>query len=69
MKMCSLFAFAGGILVGGVVGGVVALMFAPKKGEDMRRDIMDKIIDVEKQLTDHTTVCKDGQCRRAENVG
>ena len=44
-------------------------MFAPKKGEDMRRDIMDKIIDVEKQLTDHATVCKDGQCRRAENVG
>ena len=69
MKMCSLFAFTGGILVGGVVGGVVALMFAPKKGEELRKDIMDRIIDVEKQLAENTVVCHEGHCKRGDNVG
>lgn len=69
MKMCGLFAFAGGMLVGGMVGGALALMFAPKKGEDLRKEIVDKIIDVERQFTDNTTVCKEGQCKRVENVG
>lgn len=44
-------------------------MFAPKKGEELRKDIVDKIIDVERQFTDNATVCKEGQCKRAENVG
>ncbi len=68
MKMCGIIAFAGGIVVGGMVGGALALMFAPKKGEDLRKDIMDKIIDVEKQLTEYGTVCKDGHCKRMEVV-
>ena len=43
MKVCSMIAFAGGLVIGGMVGGAVALMFAPKKGEDLRRDIKEKL--------------------------
>lgn len=68
MKMCSLIAFAGGIVVGGMVGGAVALMFAPKKGEELRRDVLDKIAEVKKQMAAGTTVCHEGQCRRSDVV-
>ena len=66
MRVCSMIAFAGGLVVGGVVGGVAALMFAPKKGEDFRRDIKEKLADVQKQFVEQVTVCKDGYCRREE---
>lgn len=66
MRVCSMIAFAGGLVVGGVVGGAVALMFAPKKGEDFRRDIKEKLADVQKRFAEQVTVCKDGYCRREE---
>ncbi len=62
MKVCSLFAFAGGVLI----GGVAALMFAPKRGDELRKDIMGKIDDVKRQFTESVTVCKEGHCKRAD---
>jgi len=32
-------SFLAGVLVGGAVGAVLALLFAPKSGRDLRRDI------------------------------
>ncbi|MBR5813341.1 MAG: YtxH domain-containing protein [Bacteroidaceae bacterium] len=66
MKMCGLIAFAGGVVVGGIVGGAVALMFAPKKGEEFRKDVMDKISAVKRHFADGATVCHEGQCRRGD---
>ena len=52
MKVCSLFAFAGGVLI----GGVAALRFAPKRGDERRKDIMGKIDDVKRQFTESVKV-------------
>lgn len=37
--------FIFGLLVGGLVGSVVALLYAPKSGKDLRKDISDKADD------------------------
>ena len=66
MKMCSLIAFAGGIVVGCMVGGAIALMFAPKKGEEFRKDVMDKIAEAMHRFAESTTVCHEGQCKRGD---
>lgn len=41
-----LIAFAGGLLS----GGVAALLFAPKKGEDLRREIKAKVDDAKEHI-------------------
>lgn len=35
-------SFIAGLVTGGVIGGLAALMFAPKSGKDFRKDISDK---------------------------
>lgn len=64
MKMCHLIAFAGGMLA----GGAIALMFAPKKGEDLRKDIKNKLHDVKRRVDETVAGCKDGCCCGEENV-
>ncbi len=64
MRFCHLIAFAGGVLA----GGALALMFAPKKGEEFRRDIKNKLYDVKKHIDDSLERCKDGCCSAKENV-
>lgn len=44
--------FAWGTLVGGVIGGVTALLFAPKSGEKMRKDIGKKYGDMTHKAQD-----------------
>lgn len=61
MKMCNVIAFAGGVLA----GGVFALMFAPKKGEDFRRDIKNKLSDIKRKIDEQVGECKCG-CQCAE---
>ena len=49
--------FLGGLITGGILGGIAGLLFAPKSGKKLRRDISkktDEIIDEAK----HT----DGKC-------
>lgn len=64
MKMCHLIAFAGGMLA----GGAIALMFAPKKGEDLRKDIKNKLHDVKRRVDETVAGCKDGCCCGEESV-
>ncbi len=40
------YSFLGGLLFGTVVGGVMGILFAPKAGEETRRDIKDKAEEV-----------------------
>lgn len=46
MKWCNLIAFAGGALA----GGAIALMFAPKRGEEMRGDVKKKMCSLKKHI-------------------
>ena len=56
MKMCHLFAFAGGVLA----GGAIALLFAPKRGEELRKDIKNKLYDMKKEIDETLVRCKEG---------
>ena len=56
-------AFAGGVLA----GGIIALLFAPKKGVELRADIKEKLDDVKKHVDETISMCGDA-CRRGESV-
>ncbi|MBR4849046.1 MAG: YtxH domain-containing protein [Bacteroidaceae bacterium] len=53
MRVCNYAAFAGGVLV----GGVIALLFAPKKGVELRADIKQKLGDVKKHVDETIAMC------------
>ncbi len=36
----------GTLLIGGAIGAGIALLFAPKKGEELRKDLLEKISDL-----------------------
>lgn len=63
MKICNYAAFAGGVLV----GGIIALMFAPKKGTELRADIKEKLGDVKKHVDETIAMCGEA-CNRGGNI-
>jgi len=42
--------FGFGLLIGSVIGGVIALLFAPKSGKELRSDVKKKMKELEKLL-------------------
>lgn len=58
-------SFVVGFFVGGLVGAVFALLYAPQSGEDTRGVIKDKAI----ELKDKTVVTFDETYHKAEEVG
>ncbi len=42
--------FLGGLLFGAAIGGTVALLYAPMKGEDTRRMLKEKAVSAEKTV-------------------
>lgn len=46
-------AFAGGV----IVGGVAALLFAPKRGEELRREIKEHIDDAKERVKSDISCC------------
>ena len=42
----------GSLLLGGAIGAGLALLFAPKKGEELRKDLLDKISELCDKLKD-----------------
>ena len=42
----------GSLLLGGAIGAGIALLFAPKKGEELRKDLLDKINELCNKLKD-----------------
>lgn len=42
--------FIGGLLTGAVIGGVVALLFAPKSGKETREDLKQKLDEYGKEV-------------------
>ncbi len=54
MNKDSAIGFGIGLLTGAVIGGVIALLYAPKTGEETRQLIMDKateVVDAVKEKT------------------
>ncbi len=43
-------SFLSGLLAGAVIGGILALLYAPKAGKETREDIRAKFADLEKEL-------------------
>lgn len=55
MKLaCCMVAFAGGVFV----GGIAALLFAPKRGDEMRRDIKGRIEEAKAHFKEEMACCK-----------
>ena len=63
MRICNYAAFAGGLLA----GGIIALLFAPKKGSELRADIKEKLGDVKKHVDETIAMCGEA-CRCGEEV-
>lgn len=63
MRMCNYAAFAGGVLL----GGFIALLFAPKKGTELRADIKEKLGDVKKHVDETIAMCGEA-CKRGGGV-
>ena len=43
-------SFISGLLTGVAIGGVIALLFAPKSGKETRDDLKQKLTDLEKEF-------------------
>lgn len=56
--------FACGVLFGSLVGGIAALLFAPKSGDKMRKDLKKKYNDV----SDKTCDLIDGVCEQTTEL-
>jgi gas vesicle protein len=64
MKICSFMAFVGGV----VAGGVAALMLAPKKGEEFRKEIKERMDGVKRHFNEATGCCNAHGCTVNEDA-
>jgi len=48
--MKSGISFLAGLLAGAAIGGVLALLFAPRSGQETRERLRQKMADIEKEL-------------------
>lgn len=56
-------SFLLGVVTGGVVGGLIALLYAPKSGKRLRRDIAEKKDEVIEDVEHYIEVTKDKASR------
>jgi gas vesicle protein len=57
-----------GALIGGAVGAVTALLFAPKSGRELRRDIVDGTTDIYDKATDFVSNTIQESKSKAQNL-
>jgi gas vesicle protein len=55
----SFLAFLIGLILGGLIGAAVALLYAPQSGEETRAAIRDKSIELKEQAMEQATVLRD----------
>ncbi len=61
-------AFLGGIILGAVLGGAAALLYAPQTGEDTRKQIKTKVDELEEELEKMQAKLKDKGVELKEDV-
>jgi gas vesicle protein len=49
----------GGLLIGGILGAVAALILAPQSGEETRKLLKDKALELGKEINDQTETIKE----------
>jgi len=52
-------SFMGGLLMGSIIGAVVALVLAPQSGEETRKLLKDKALELGKEINDQTETLKE----------
>jgi gas vesicle protein len=52
-------SFMGGLLMGGIIGTIVALVLAPQSGEETRKLLKDKALELGKEINDQTETLKE----------
>jgi len=52
-------SFVGGLLAGSIIGAVVALVLAPQSGEETRKLLKDKALELGKEINDQTETLKE----------
>jgi gas vesicle protein len=52
-------SFMGGLLMGGIIGAIVALVLAPQSGEETRKLLKDKALELGKEINDQTETLKE----------
>jgi gas vesicle protein len=52
-------SFMGGLLMGSIVGALVALVLAPQSGEETRKLLKDKAFELGKEISDQTEIIKE----------
>jgi gas vesicle protein len=57
-------SFITGLLAGAAIGGVIALLYAPKSGKETREDLKHKLEDLEKEFE----TLKDKASRKTDNI-
>jgi gas vesicle protein len=57
-----------GILIGGLVGATAMMFFAPRSGEEMRAELMDKAVDIRDRTTDTVKDKVSGVVSKASNL-
>lgn len=57
-------SFLTGLLTGAVIGGVIALLYAPKSGRETRDQIKEKLSDLEKEFE----TLKGKAAQKSENI-
>ena len=55
----SFLAFLIGLILGGLIGAAVALLYAPQSGEETRAAIRDKSIELKEQAMEQATILRD----------
>lgn len=61
-------SFIGGLLTGAVIGGVIALLYAPKSGKETREDLKRKLEEYGKELENIKTKAKEKSKQVREDV-
>ena len=61
-------SFILGALIGGAIGAVTALLFAPKSGRELRRDIVDTSTDIYDKASDYISNAVNEGKYRAQGI-
>jgi gas vesicle protein len=69
MEIKTLEGFGIGLLTGAVIGGVIALLYAPKTGKDTRKLIKDKATEAVETLREETSEVIDTVKEAASEAG
>jgi gas vesicle protein len=64
----SILSFLVGLVVGGLIGAAVALLYAPQSGEETREAIRTRSIELREQATEQATQLREAAMQRIESL-